>query len=374
MSLTPLDELGLLLRPAGDGVYAVSTGKTAQQQFQRAYYGEPDLEATQARWRTAVVGVASARVAILGVPSDCGAGLVRGAAFGPQAIRAALAEADHDFVARMGKRGVVDLGDVRVVPHLLHDEMVSDSQRAACQAALYPGVKPADAAHLPVAPLSIAERVITHLLTMNPRLRIMLLGGDHSVAWPMVAALGRHLHEPWAIVQPDAHTDLLPERLGVRYCFASWAYHANEVLGRQGRLVQVGVRASAYPRQHWEQTLGVRQFWANEIRARGDAFAIDDVVAHLQSIGIKRVYFSNDIDGTDAALAPSTGAPEPGGVSAGFVKDLIARLGSAFSLIGADLVEVAPPVGSDRDRRLTVALAADYTLASIEALLSSPVA
>src|SRR6185369_15246724 len=46
-------------------------------------------------------------------------------------------------------------------------------------------------AHMPVAPLSIAERVAQHLLAMNPSLRLMVLGGDHSIAWPIVAALGR---------------------------------------------------------------------------------------------------------------------------------------------------------------------------------------
>ena len=107
--------------------------------------------------------------------------------------------------------------------------------------------------------------MINELLARNARLGIFMLGGDHSVAWPVVAALARHVSEPWAIVHVDAHTDLLPERLGVRLCFATWAYHANELLGRGGRLVQVGVRASSRSKQHWESTLGVRQFWADEI-------------------------------------------------------------------------------------------------------------
>ena len=70
----------------------------------------------------------------------------------------------------------------------------------------------------------------------------------------------------------------MPERLGVKYCFATWAYHANDLLGRGGRLVQVGVRASGQPREHWERTLGVRQFWAAEIAARGEAVILDDIV------------------------------------------------------------------------------------------------
>jgi agmatinase len=216
---------------------------------------------------------------------------MRGAAYGPQAVREAVLRLRPDFRDLAAREGIVDVGDVFVVPHLLHDEMLSQAQVEASRRALY-GDAGAD---LPVAPLSIAERVVDRLLTLNPQLRVFMLGGDHSVAWPVISALARHTREPWAIVHPDAHTDLLPERLGVRYCFATWAYHANELLGRGGKLVQVGVRASGKPKAHWEGTLGVKQFWADELRARGPA-AIDDVIAHLRAIGVKRVYLSNDID------------------------------------------------------------------------------
>src|SRR5204862_7044402 len=155
---------------------------------------------------------------------------------------------------------------------------------------------------------SIAERVVELLLTLNPALRLCVLGGDHSVTWPIVAAVARHRNQPWAIVHPDAHTDLLPERLGVKYCFATWAFHANGVLGRRGRLVQVGIRASRHDREHWERTLDVKQLWADEVRSRGEARALDDITGHLRAIGVRSVYFSNDIDATDAQLAPSTGA------------------------------------------------------------------
>ncbi len=224
---------------------------------------------------------------------------------------------------------------------------------------------------LPVAPLSIAERVVKDLLVRNAGLRIFMLGGDHSVAWPVVAALARHVAEPWAIVHVDAHTDLLPERLGVRLCFATWAYHANELLGRGGRLVQVGVRASSRPKQHWESTLGVRQFWAEEVRARGDA-VIDDVIRHLRGLGIARVYLSNDIDATDSASAPSTGAPEANGLSPAFVATLIARVAEAFPLLGGDVVEVAPSIGSRDDARRTTDVAAGYMLETLAALTNAP--
>jgi agmatinase len=353
-------ELARFLRPAGGGIHTVSTGRAEQEALQRALYGARDAAEIDARWREALGRVREARVAILGIPSDCGAGLVRGAAYGAQGVREAALRLRPDLGAVCEGAGIVDVGDVFTVPQLLHDDMLGDAQLRSTRAALY-GAADAD---LPVSPLSIAERVVDRLLALNPDLRIFMLGGDHSVAWPVVAALARHAREPWAIVHPDAHTDLLPERLGVRYCFATWAYHANELLGRGGKLVQVGIRASGRDRGHWESTLGVRQFWAEDVRARGMA-VIDEIIAHLRALGVRRVYLSNDIDATDAAAAPSTGAPEPRGLPVAFVRALIRRVGAELPLLGADVVEVAPPIGAPEDARRTTEVGAWYMLDSL---------
>jgi agmatinase len=247
--------------------------------------------------------------------------------------------------------------------------MLSAPQIEASRAALY-GADP-DMRQMPVSPLSIAERAVSLLLAVNPDLQLMVLGGDHSVAWPVLSALARVQREPWAIVHIDAHTDLLPERLGVKYCFATWAYHANQLLGGGGRLIQIGIRASGKTREHWEQTLGVRQIWAGEALARGADAVVAEVVAHLRAIGARRVYFSNDIDGTDAALAPSTGAPASGGLSVEMVRALINGVGQVFPFVGADLVEVAPPIGSAEDARRTTAVGACYILDTIGAMLGA---
>jgi agmatinase len=290
---------------------------------------------------------------------------MRGAAYGPQGVREALLRLAPTFGDVAAREGVVDVGDVFVIPHLLHDDMLSEEQRRASAAALYGAAATPD---LPVSPLSIAERAVDRLLALNPTLRVFVIGGDHSTAWPVVAALARHAREPWAIVHPDAHTDLLPERLGVKYCFATWAFHANELLGRGGRLVQIGIRASGRDKAHWEGTLGVRQFWADEVLARGAA-VIDDVIAHLRSVGVRRVYLSNDIDATDAAAAPATGAPAPDGLPVDFVRALIRRVAAEFPLLGADVMEVAPPLGPPDDARKTAEVAAWYMLDSIAAMI-----
>ena len=359
-----------MLRPAGGGIFTVSTGRAEQEALQRAIYAAGDAGEVTARWRDALREVSSARVVILGVPSDCGAGLVRGAAFGPQAVRRAVLAREPRFAEIARAERIVDVGDVFTVPQLLHDDMLSAAQIAATRAAIY-GAAPGGAS-LPVSPLSMAERVVTRLLELNPGVRIFLIGGDHSVTWPVIAALARaSTSERWAIVHPDAHTDLLPERLGVKYCFATWAYHANELLGRGGRLVQVGIRASGRPREHWEGTLGVKQMWADEIEARGGDTIIDEVIAHLRAIGVTRAYVSNDIDATDPAAAPSTGAPARGGLSVAFVRALITRVGDAFPLLGGDVVEVAPSIGSAEDARRTSNVAACYMLQTLATMVGS---
>jgi hypothetical protein len=114
-------------------------------------------------------------------------------------------------------------------------------------------------------------------------------------------------------------------------------------LNRDGRLVQVGVRASGKDRAHWESTLGVRQVWADECRSRPQE-TLDAVIEHLRRVGATSVYFSNDIDGTDESYADATGTPEPWGLEPDWVLRLIRRLGSEIGLLGGDIMEVAPPL------------------------------
>ncbi len=358
---TELETLEVLLRPAGAGVHLVSTGRAAQEALQRRLYGVARTEDVLPAHRAAIARLPEARIVVLAIPSDVGAGFRRGSNLGPQAIREALlARSDHAAFA--AEHGVVDLGDVLAVPQLLHDDMLSSGQLEASRRAIYGDPN----APWPVSPLSIAERALDAILAIHPRVVPFVLGGDHSVAWPVVAALHR-VRPRLGIVQLDAHTDLLPERLGIRLCFATWTHHANELLGRGGRVVQVGIRASGRDRAHWESTADVRQMWAADFLA-DPAAAIDTIVAWVRASGVEEIYLSNDIDGTDARWADATGTPEPGGLEPEHVERLIARLGEVVRIGAADVVEVAPPLSASPT---TVEIAARYVRASIEAISRS---
>src|ERR1043165_3483730 len=162
-------QLQAMLRPSAGGLYVVSTGRAAQLEVQKHLYGTDDESQIQARFTAALDRIASARAIILGVPSDVGAGYRRGANLGPQAIRSALIAADPDLRATFDRMGVVDIGDVAVVPQLLHDSMLSREQIEASRAALYKDAPPELASQLPVSPLSIEARVLDLAFQINPR-------------------------------------------------------------------------------------------------------------------------------------------------------------------------------------------------------------
>jgi agmatinase len=358
-----LDELAALLRPPGQGIFAVSTGKRELLARTQAYLGV-DEQALAQPWRSPLARVLAERprVAMLAIPSDTGAGIVRGAARGPEAIRAAL-----------GRAPVPDLGDVMCIPHLLSEDMLSIEQRMRCQDALWPELEAVRRRTLPVSPVGMAERVRRLLQVAAPDLRLFVLGGDHTVTWPVIAPLleDERVHE-LGVVHFDAHTDLLPERLGVTICFATWAFHANARLGGGERMLQLGIRASGRDRGHWERTLGVRQIWADEALALGPDRLALLVVEHLRARGIRRVYLSNDIDGTDAYWAAACGTPEPGGLTPEIVVAVVRALASEFNLVGADLVELAPGLSLDREAaNRSIATAALYARESLAALAAS---
>jgi agmatinase len=367
--VTLVDQLAAMLRPAGGGIHLISTGKEAQAALVRRLAGAASETEVEARWRAQLERAVTARAVLLGIPCDVGAGFRRGANLAPAAIRAHLLEQDPGWFDRARAAGLVDLGDVFTVPQLLHDEMLSAGQLAASRRALYPGLSIADA--LPVSPLSIAERVFRLLLRANPGLRLLTLGGDHSAAWPAVAALAA-ARPGLGLVQLDAHTDLLPERLGVRICFGTWSFHANQLLGRGGKLVQVGLRASRHDRGHWEARLDVRQLWAAEVR-RDPGAALERIIGLCRAAGTRSVYLSNDVDGLDPSHAPGTGTPEPDGLSLEFVLALVERLGREFELCGGDVMEVAPDLAeTPADRVRTLDTAARCLTATVAAMLGAP--
>lgn len=372
MTSSLLQELSLYLRPPGQGLYAVSSGKAALRNFTNRYLGlSPQSQKSTAHdfWVQHLQKLQALRgrdaVVILAIPSDAGAGIMRGANHGPKAIREKLKRAP-----------VFDVGDVITVPHFISDDMLSRVQIHKTQDALYQAVPLAKRRVLPVSPLDIAERVCDILYALNSQIRILLLGGDHTVSLAPVRALHKHLaksQRPLGILHFDAHTDLLSERMGVAHCFATWAYHANVLIGGQERLLQVGIRKSARDQKYWEAHCCVKQIWSGEALSKSPKELAKTVVAHFKKVGVKSLYVSNDLDGTDARFAAACGTPEPGGLTRAHVLTILKEVKAlGIPIVGADVVELAPGLSLSRKlSEITIATAVSYVNKELDLLATS---
>jgi len=332
-----------------------------------------DRTSWETYWRTHTLAekIKSASVVLIGAPSDTGAGIQRGAAYGPLALRETLLKIpQYQDLLQSGQ--VVDAGDIRVNPHLLEDSMLSSDQIQASQAVMYGAVEPSLRSALPVSPLSQLREVLRALRQLNPRARWMVLGGDHSIAWPITQELFETYGSRLGILQPDAHTDLLSTRLGVKYCFGTWSWHADQLIGGNQKLVQMGIRQSGRDQSHWESTTGVKQYWSKECQERSREEIAEELISHFRSRGVTHLYLSNDIDGTDASFASATGTPVEDGLDREDVEFWIEALSKEFQWVGCDLVEVAPALAPHEGALYrTLETAGRYVITSIKSMLES---
>lgn len=166
-------------------------------------------------------------------------------------------------------------------------------------------------------------------------------GGDHLSTLPILRALATE--EPLGLIQFDSHTDLFDTYFGgQKYTHGTpFRRGVEEGLIDPKRFVQIGIRGSAYNTEDvdWGLDQGVRIIRIEELSDRG----IPDVMREARAIlGPAPAYCSFDIDFVDPAFAPGTGTPEIGGPTSAQAQQVIREL-SGLNLIGADLVEVAPP-------------------------------
>jgi arginase len=239
-----------------------------------------------------------ARIALLGVPYDAASSFQRGSAAGPAAIRQSLqSDATNGWSESLfdvrGSGVMVDAGDVGIGG-------ADDDIRARIEAAMS-------------ALLASSKRPI-------------VLGGDHSITYPLVRAVRRR-HPKLAILHLDAHPDLYDVLDGNRYSHACpFARIMEEKLA--DRLVQVGIRTMNAHQRAQAKRFGVEVMAMKDWRD-GRELSFDEPL-----------YISIDLDALDPAFAPGVAHREPGGFSSRQVIDIIQRVRG--TIVGADVVECLP--------------------------------
>ncbi|MCX6545301.1 MAG: agmatinase [Acidobacteria bacterium] len=237
------------------------------------------------------------RPVLIGLPYDASSSHLRGSAGAPPAIRAALrspagnwwTEALQDLAA---PGGLADAGDLALPPN------------AGAWPLIEAGIgRILDNGEVPIA-----------------------LGGDHSVTYPILRALGPR-HPGLTILHIDAHPDLYDHFEGDRHSHACPFARIMEE-GLAARLVQVGIRAMT-----------------GHQRDQAAKFGVDVIDMRAWAAGVRPtvrgpIYASIDLDGIDPAFAPGVAHREPGGLTVRECLDLIQRL--PLPLAGADVVELNP--------------------------------
>ena len=157
----------------------------------------------------------------------------------------------------------------------------------------------------------------------------VVLGGEHSVSVGAVRA-AHAAYPDLSVLQIDAHTDLRDEFEGSRLNHACVMARLTELCPA----VQVGIRSmDASERVRFERR---RAFLAEEIVGRT---GWEERAVELLS---PSVYVTFDLDGLDPSIMPSTGTPEPGGLSWYESLRFLRLVAERRKIIGFDVVELCP--------------------------------
>ena len=167
----------------------------------------------------------------------------------------------------------------------------------------------------------------------------VVLGGEHTVSLGSIQACNI-FHPSLTVVQIDAHSDLRDQYEGSPYSHACVMRRVAEI---GCPLVQIGIRSQSEEEALWieHHSDRCRVYYARDIANSPDSAWIHSMIESIQG----PVYLTIDIDGLDPSLVPATGTPEPGGLSWYQTLQILRELCRANTIIGFDLVELAPIPG-----------------------------
>ena len=248
-------------------------------------------------------------VALVGVPMDLGVTNRAGARLGPRAVRAVERIGPYEHALSIAPSLHLRAADVGDVP------MKSRFSLDGCHADIHAYFELIRAAG--VVPLAV--------------------GGDHSITYPILKALGKD--RPVGMVHIDAHCDTAGTFEGSKFHHGGPFRQAvlDGVLDPE-RSIQIGIHGGAEFLWEFSFESGMTVLHVEDVAEMGVPAVIEKA---RQVIGDGPTYVTFDIDGIDPGFAPGTGTPEVGGLTPREVLAILRGLAGA-NVIGGDVVEVAP--------------------------------
>ena len=169
-----------------------------------------------------------------------------------------------------------------------------------------------------------------------------VLGGDHSISYPIIEALHKHTEGRIGIIQFDAHLDLVDNSpVQGKFSQSSQMRRAIE-LDRISpeHVIQIGVRSFNYPwyAEYLKET-GVVQYTARDVHSGNPKEIVKEILEEKLK-DVDHIYLTFDMDVLEPGLAPGTGANEPGGLTVVQAFSMLEELYDKVDVF--DIAEVNP--------------------------------
>ena len=210
-----------------------------------------------------------------------------------------------------------------------------------CEPALLYGVHTFEEMVLSTEPATAIEEIASRVAEVyQPGKLLGVLGGEHSLTYGVLKGLVSRRPRPIVVVQLDAHSDLRDEYEGSPFSHASVARRMLE-LPEVEQILQLGIRSLCPEEaQVIREDSRVRTWFTEDVH--GGRFE-DELRERVRG---KDIYLTVDVDGFDPTLIPSTGTPEPWGLSYIQGEQIFQILSEEANLVAFDCVELAPVAGS----------------------------
>lgn len=193
------------------------------------------------------------------------------------------------------------------------------------------------------------ENVILELRQRNPKAKFLVIGGDHTIPYPVVKAL-----KPKSVINFDTHLDILPEWLGVKYTHTSQNYYIREELGCD--LLFVGINSWEKEAFEYVKKHNIPVITAEEIEF--DKMVFEKVKHYISQLS-DPVYISIDMD----VLKDIDNVEVKGCLSMYLLHKILKYIFTYKQVIGVDVCELCP----DRilDRQSFVGLTTIYYIVGL---------
>lgn len=172
---------------------------------------------------------------------------------------------------------------------------------------------------------------------------LTFFGGEHAISIGIIKAF-YEAHPEISILHLDAHADLRPSYLGSPFNHACALHDAVQ----HCNVVHVGIRSMDKAENKYLNR--EKCFFAHEMHEQ-----VDWMQKSIDCLG-EKVYITLDLDVLDSSIMPSTGTPEPGGMTWYQLTNYLKMVFASKDVLGFDLVELAPIEGLNAPNFLTAKL------------------